>query len=365
MLDNDRTIFDYINPCDNLMLSSMEHDFIDEMVRCLDKYYLEYRDSLGLSNFDTFGIEIEIEHFIGYGNRNFLNSYLGLAEAVGSKKWDSRNDQSLNQGREFVSEILIDDIECWKKIRNACAYVGTQGKIDVNCGSHVHAGAQILGENSLYWYRLFKIWSIYENVIYRFSYGEYLTHRPQILKYARPAACFYDERLRLLDDGLNYGTLEMLKIVEPSLIIDDDRWSKKFGLSYWRMLADDNYDMYEDFNKLNVGCTVEFRTPNPTLDEVVWQNNINFFIKLMLYCKSDNFDMDILNRRYSSVCGLFDNLWAYSSIYLDQALELCDLIFDNNLDKIYFLRQYLKSFQVSDKPFVKSRSFTFGHKIDL
>ena len=34
------------------------------------------------------------------------------------------------------------------------------------------------------------------------------------------------------------------------------------------------------------------------------------------------------------------------------------LVFDNNLDKVYFLRQYIKDGSVSSKPFVKSRSFT-------
>ena len=32
----------------------------------------------------------------------------------------------------------------------------------------------------------------------------------------------------------------------------------------------------------------------------------------------------------------------YSDIYLDDAIELSDLIFDNELDKMYFLKQYLK-----------------------
>ena len=39
----------------------------------------------------------------------------------------------------------------------------------------------------------------------------------------------------------------------------------------------------------------------------------------------------------------------YDEIYLEQALELCDMLFTNNLDKVYFLKQYLKSFQVLEK----------------
>lgn len=100
--------------------------------------------------------------------------------------------------------------------------------------------------------------------------------------------------------------------------------------------------------------TIEFRSPNGTLEPVIWQNNINFFTKMLIYCKSGDFDEDIVEKRLE-----FNNqdLYLYRQIFLTQALELTDLIFDNNLDKIYFLRQYLKSFEVSNEPFTKAKRF--------
>ena len=50
-------------------------------------------------------------------------------------------------------------------------------------------------------------------------------------------------------------------------------------------------------------------------------------------------DINIIRKNYQ--------IYSYNQIYLEQALELCDMIFDNNLDKIYFLRQYLKSFETT------------------
>ena len=47
----------------------------------------------------------------------------------------------------------------------------------------------------------------------------------------------------------------------------------------------------------------------------------------------------------------------YEEIYLDQSLELADMLFDNNLDKIYFLRQYLKSFQTGRTKSNKQKTF--------
>ena len=58
------------------------------------------------------------------------------------------------------------------------------------------------------------------------------------------------------------------------------------------------------------------------------------------------------------VSSYVGNLNKYGYIYLEQTIELADLIFDNNLDKIYFLSQYIKDGSVSSKTFVKSKEFT-------
>ena len=56
--------------------------------------------------------------------------------------------------------------------------------------------------------------------------------------------------------------------------------------------------------------------------------------------------------------GIPSNVFKYSRIYMEQAIEFADMIFDNNLDKVYFLRQYVKDGSVSNMPLVKSREFT-------
>ena len=47
----------------------------------------------------------------------------------------------------------------------------------------------------------------------------------------------------------------------------------------------------------------------------------------------------------------------YNIINIEEVLELADLIFDNNLDKVNFLRQYLKNFKTIDE-YKKTRVFT-------
>jgi len=356
MFENDKTIFTYLKPSDNDMISSLNKRDIEDLLLYLNKYYLEYRDTIGVDSFDTFGIEIEVEHFNKWGKVDFFTVNQEVNDIVGNKKWDVRNDISLVKGAEFVSEILTDNVLDWQKVRRVCDFSSLIGKVDVDCAAHIHVGSQVLGENTLHWYHFFKLWSIYENVIYRFCYGEYLNCRPGIMTYARPAASFYDSKLEELESKLNDRVIDMIKVVEPISILD--RFMKKYGVSYWRMLHDNDYQEYEDFNKIINGCSFELRVPNGTVDEVIWQNNINFFLKMIKYCKSNSFNDDILDKRRVLVRNIYSSLSAYSLIYLDQAIELCDLIFDNNLDKLCFLRQYLKSLQVTDNAFVKARKFT-------
>jgi hypothetical protein len=180
------------------------------------------------------------------------------------------------------------------------------------------------------------------------------------MKYARPAALFYMDGLNKLKNKKNYNVLEMLWSMEPLSV--EDRYTKNFGLSYWRMLADDHYNIYKDFNEFSKGCTVELRVPNGTFNEIIWQNNINFFIKMMLYCKSDRYDQDIIDRRMIKVLDKFSNLSSYSLVYLEQALEFVDMIFDNNLDKIYFLKQYIKDLEEKERVFSKTKKLTVSER---
>ena len=356
MHDNDETIFKYLDPVDNDILCNIRKEDLNHILSVLNRYCLGSRDNLGLDDNDTFGIEIETEHFKGtvYDRWPFQ---LKLNEIVGNNGWESKNDITLDNGIEIASDILTDNLKTWNDIKNVCAFTSEYLVIGDHSSGHIHVGAHILGENALYWYRLFKLCMIYENIIYRFSYGEYLTHRSMVNSHAKPTALFFKEGLARLTD-LDMPLLDMLYIIQANLDRADSL--KNFGNSYWHMMCDENYDMYGDYNKMTRYCTMEFRSPNGTLNHIIWQNNINFFVKLMKYCKSNNFNDDILNRRELDVQSIYDNLCAYSRIYLDQALELSDMIFDNNLDKIYFLRQYLKSFEETDKILVRARKFTMG-----
>lgn len=63
---------------------------------------------------------------------------------------------------------------------------------------------------------------------------------------------------------------------------------------------------------------------------------------------SRNLDTDFLDYKLSSGNINYDKM-KYSEVNIEEALEFVDLVFDNDLDKVYFLRQYIKNYEENFK----------------
>lgn len=316
-LEFDNPIFKFISPFSDDQLSKLSPNELKEFLNLLNNYYLELRDTLNISKKITFGLEIKIDET----NSDMYHTLYNLDV---KKKWNVIGEDTLPEGDEIVSPILTDKVQTWKDLRTICNIISANGIISPNCGGHIHIGTQTLGRNVQSWGNFINLWAGYENVIFRFAYGEYLGERNLLKIIVSPVAEYFFK----YQDKIIHNLFSSRKCGAVSL-------------SY-----------VKSFEKMK-NNTIEFRCPNGTLEPVIWQNNINFFIKMLLYCKSKTFDFDTIEKRKN----LKEDLESYRQIFLDQALELADLIFDNNLDKIYFLRQYLKTFEVSDKFFVKAKRF--------
>ncbi|MBR1679450.1 MAG: hypothetical protein IJ704_02280 [Bacilli bacterium] len=71
-------------------------------------------------------------------------------------------------------------------------------------------------------------------------------------------------------------------------------------------------------------------------------------------------DEDFLDSKLKTDLSSFQNQpYDYDLIKLQKALEFADLVFDNNLDIVYFLRQYFKDFEdtYQKEIFIKSKNF--------
>lgn len=351
-VEDNNEIFKFLYPTSNDMLSKMSNSDRLYMLSLIKKYYLDLRNKLELSSDITFGLELEFEEC----NRNIIDKE--IEKNFYSKGWRVKDDGSLINGGEVITPRLSDSDDIWIDLRRVCDILDKNSFLMDNTGGHIHIGMHILGNNPKYWGNFAKLWMTYENVIFRFLYGEYISARKGILDQARPISSDLIKNLdRINDRAKKINAYQMFKVLDAG---DNFKERRKRAVNFTNVdeLSSYQYDMILDGDK--VKNTIEFRSPNGTLNPVIWQNNVNLLVHLFMYAKSDRFNEDIINTRMLQIIDskIPSNLRMYSRIYVDQAIELADLIFDNNLDKVYFLRQYFKFGMVSNEPLVKSENFT-------
>lgn len=317
-------LFSFINKNDNDILSNFNEKDLNQLLKLLRLYKINYRDSLNLDKNSTFGIEIEFEN----KNPSRIEEMINLYNKVNQSSWEFKPERSIYNGYEVSSQVLTDTKDSWIELKDICNIIKNNGgKITDRASSHVHMGDQILDDNITYWLNFLKLYSLYENILFRFSYGEYECERASLYEYAHPIASEIEKYL---------DSTEKPNIW--SLIIFFSSRYKIGGISVRKPLMN----------------TIEFRSANGTLNPIIWQNNINFYEHFLRYSTNPNFDYDRINYRKKMQDDSLEN---YNMINVEQAFELADLIFDNNLDKINFLRQYLKRFETIDE-FKKTKVFT-------
>ena len=306
-----------LNRCDSF--SKMSTHDVFELINKLKKFKLQYRRDIKIPCDITFGIEIEFENAEFEKVKEYLKEEKPDWKIVREECIQQIKDEKL-LGGEVVSPILRNKANYWQDIKDLCLKLKElQAKTSGYTAGHIHIGTNIIGENKLYWYNLIKLWTLYEHVIYRFGYGTDKKERDAILDYAPPVASDFKKKISLIgkyvnDDQVNY--IDFLKKV---------------------ILSDYHGIHFFDVGRLNKD-TIEVKCPNGTVEELIWQNNINFFTKFIKFATKVDpylFDKKLDNHNIKS----FDS---YNYINLKDALDLVDLVFDNNYDKVCFLKQYLK-----------------------
>ena len=179
---DDSPVFKFVNPNSNDKLSKMSGFDLQDLIILIDEYYIKLRNRLGFEHYITFGLELEFENVMRGG------IVRQLSEAFLNGDWRTKYDGSLHDGAEINSPILRDNETTWRDLDKVCSIVEPLASIDKNSGGHIHIGTQTLGNNKDSWLNFIKMWSVYENIIYRFVYGDFLTARPSMFEYAEPMA---------------------------------------------------------------------------------------------------------------------------------------------------------------------------------
>ena len=314
-----KDIFKFVHSNENVKLEKLSEKDLNEFIRLLDLFLLEYREELCLPIYVTFGTEIE---FIPYDYKKFRRDFYSV-------NFKLVNETTKEGMLEAISPIMRDKKEKWTELKDVVDYIKARGVSNMDTGGHIHFGSHIL-KNEDKITNFFKLWCAFEKVIYRFGYGEYLSARNNILKHSKPLA--------FLKRDLAFSDFETIK---------KELLDKTYGFTLYAF--DGSY-----FSNNN---TIEIRCPNGTLEEAIWQNNINFFARLLLYASSASFDEELINNRLKNFETRHPYISTFDEIYFEDAILLCDLIFDKAIDKIYFLKQYLKNFETISQSQSKASTF--------
>ena len=283
-------------------------------------YYfnIPYRNCLKLPDDVRFGIEIEFN----MKNYNNYEGKLSIAQdLMKQKNYNYSYNICIEQKNqiELVSEVLKDDEKTWDELQKVLSFIiSNDGYCNDKNGAHVHICENMFNINPKGWLNFFKLWSVFEEDIFMFTNGFKNQTRIGAKLYAR---IINDICKTIINDFniFNYINVSALKN------------SKRYCINFNRLLYTSNkeYIQIKNIDDYNVLNTIEFRSPNGTLSNIVWQNNINFFINLLLSCSDNNFDVEKMN-------------FLYDNKNLSTEFDLIDLVYKDELDKMCFLKQYYK-----------------------
>ena len=304
---------------DNDIFSRLRGIDLQELLVQVENFYLEYRDVLNLDEDLTFGLELEYEKIPKRKTDKFLYHNYPF--------WDSKTDGSLDSGGEITSPILTDCNKTWKELEEICNYLKKKHADTMHsASSHMHFGTSYIDDDYNVWRTFLKLYTSFEHILFRFYYGDMVNGRRKLTKYASPAAPTLYKKLDFINELDNASYLHII------ICEFDDR--------YYALNLKNADSFYHEKD------TIEFRVPNCTVSSIILQNNVNAFGKMLMACKNSKIDEDYINYRLRREFVYFGDC---NSIYnekdLKSVLNFVDQVFDNNLDKIYFLRQYLKDFE--------------------
>ena len=254
----------------NDLFSSMRGFNLQELLYQIENFDLEYRDTLNLPKELTFGVEIEYENTQKEKVDNYINRHLN--------GWISKRDGSLFTGGEINSPIMTDDIKYWKELEKICNYLEKKNAdTSHNAGGHIHIGSSILKPDDITgWRHFLKLYTAYEHIVFRFIYGDKLSARKNIKRYASPIADHLYRRLNKINQAKYLYEIEWILPYERNGAVNFNNI---------------DFSPYPSREKQ----TIEFRSPNSSTNPTIWQNNINTFSKILVSSKEHVMDEAFLD----------------------------------------------------------------------
>ena len=84
------------------------------------------------------------------------------------------------------------------------------------------------------------------------------------------------------------------------------------------------------------------------------QNYINTFYHIRKYITSKDLDKERINYHFNNIDQTFSD-GLYNQLDIESCFEFIHTIFSNDLDKLYFLKQYLKNHEQKVRKYIKEQ----------
>jgi hypothetical protein len=303
-----------------MKLSSLSILDKKELLNEIKNMNFKYRDTLNFSKNITFGVEIE------YGNSR-RKDIMNVMENYGGEKIDPfyRNwtyglevpftlvENGEYYGGELISPILKNNKKYLEQLKLACETLKKyNATINEKMAQHVHVSDKKIKSNLKYFENFLKIYALYEDIIY--SFGFYGGDPREVIKiYSSPLSHI----IYTILNEKKYDDIEKLKSI--------------FNIHFGKSSSINHEDTTKSF---------EFRMCNGTIDPVIIQNNVNLFCSLIDASKNRKLDVDFIDYELEK---FKDGKYSTEKVKkdVDRAIEFSDIIFKKDIDKKYFLKQYI------------------------
>lgn len=297
----------------NVLLDNISPRVIGDIIKSNDNPKLENV----LIDYDvdtriTFGLELEC---LTENYKEVLNCKNIL------KNWKITKDASVEKGVEIISPVLSYDQESIKELKYVCEMLARNNfSVDNTCGGHVHLGFDYF-EDVFEYATFLTLYSRIENLLYIIGNRSGMTTRDGFSEFA---TFLNDDTLNIVNN-INYAKFNSMD-------------------SYVDLIKGTQYHKFYGLNLTNIGNkeknTIEFRFPNGELDFNEIIHNVKLFAKLFEVSK------EITYTRDKKLLSLYRDI--ISSYDMDMQIEnLLDLLFDNDLDKEFYMDRYEQNVELN------------------
>ncbi|HIS17473.1 MAG TPA: amidoligase family protein [Candidatus Coprovivens excrementavium] len=359
-----------ISKNNNIILSDLSMEQLELFLKRVNVTPLKFRKSLDLPEYISFGNEIEINGIDFNTAEIIVGLFNDVHDLYDKDRFNLHEEETA--AAEIVTPILTNQPWDWVHLAEMFATLKDTGAtIAGNTSSHLHIGTHRINtpqKLSL----LLKTLVVFEPIIFKFGYG--ITNEPRDFLTAKENFSIFSpmmtpKRVRNFTDALdsyNYNSQGIMRSKFIDFLAPDLRFRPVFNFKDF------------DFSKLHYGITMEnpqdddhfeVRCFNGTLQPEIVQNNINLITHIMIAVIEGRIDEEYVLAEYEKYkkkrynfdvfCAILHDtakidqynrlLDGYNKVKIDKALKLADMIFSNELDKIYFLKQYLKLFDVDNE----------------